>query len=43
LTVSEEKATSRDFTGKAIANYPNGDIYDGEWKEGVRIVYNEID
>ena len=27
---------SAGFTGKAIAVYPNGDVYDGEFVDGVR-------
>ena len=26
---NEVKQTSRGFTGRAVANYPNGDTYDG--------------
>ena len=27
--------TSKDFTGKGIATYPNGDVYDGGFVDGV--------
>ena len=33
---NEIKHTSRGYAGRAIANYPNGDIYDGYFVEGVR-------
>ena len=32
----EEKKTSRGYTSKAIAHYPNGDVYDGYFVEGIR-------
>jgi len=35
---NETKFTSRGYSGRAIANYPNGDIYDGYFVEGQRDV-----
>ena len=34
----EEKkvGTSRDYTGRGTAFYPNGDIYEGSYKNGIR-------
>lgn len=32
----ETKDSSRDYTGKAVATYPNGEIYDGEYVNGIR-------
>lgn len=32
----ETKTTSRGYTGKAVAQYPNGDVYEGYYVEGVR-------
>ena len=32
----EEKTTSRGYSGKAVAQYPNGDTYDGEFMDGIR-------
>lgn len=32
----ETKTTSRGYTGKAVAQYPNGDVYEGQYSEGVR-------
>lgn len=32
----ETKTTSRGYTGKAIAQYPNGDVYDGDFVDGHR-------
>jgi hypothetical protein len=32
----ETKTTSRGYTGKAIANYENGDVYDGDFANGIR-------
>ena len=32
----EVKTTSRGYSGKAIAQYPNGDTYDGEFMDGIR-------
>jgi radial spoke head protein 1 len=32
----ETKTTSRDYTGRAVAQYPNGDVYEGYYVEGVR-------
>jgi len=32
----EEKKQSRDYTGKATAYYPNGDIYEGDFAQGIR-------
>ena len=32
----EIKTTSRGYSGKAIAQYPNGDTYDGEFMDGIR-------
>lgn len=32
----EVKTTSRGYTGRAVANYPNGDAYEGYYVEGVR-------
>ena len=31
--------TSKDFTGKGIATYPNGDVYDGTFVDGVSQFY----
>ena len=28
--------TSRNYNGKGVATYPNGDIYDGYFKDGLR-------
>ena len=33
--VSNAHTSSRNFTGKATANYPNGDTYVGDFKDGV--------
>jgi radial spoke head protein 1 len=33
---SEEKDTSRGYSGKALAMYPNGDTYEGEFMDGIR-------
>ena len=33
---SETVDTSRHYTGKGVATYPNGDVYDGYFKEGLR-------
>ena len=33
---SETVETSRHYTGKGVATYPNGDIYDGYFKDGLR-------
>ena len=33
---SETVNKSYGYTGKGTATYPNGDIYDGEFVEGVR-------
>jgi hypothetical protein len=27
---------SRGYTGKAVASYPNGDVYDGDFADGIR-------
>jgi radial spoke head protein 1 len=32
----ETKTTSRGYTGKAQASYPTGDIYDGDFLDGIR-------
>ena len=32
----EEKTTSRGYSGKATALYPNGDTYFGEFMDGIR-------
>ena len=32
----ETKTTSRGYTGKAVAQYPNGDVYEGYYIEGER-------
>ena len=32
----ETKTTSRGYTGKALANYPNGDTYEGYYIDGIR-------
>ena len=32
----EQKTTSRGYSGKAVAMYPNGDTYDGEFMDGTR-------
>ena len=34
--------TSKDFNGKAIATYPNGDVYDGVFVNGVSFLMNSI-
>ena len=33
--ISNTHTSSRNFTGKATANYPNGDTYVGDFKDGV--------
>ena len=33
---NEVKPTSRNYNGKAVANYANGDSYDGMYSEGIR-------
>ena len=33
--LSQTHTSSRDYTGKATANYPNGDSYEGEFVNGV--------
>lgn len=35
---SETIADSHGFTGKGSATYPNGDIYKGEFKDGVSLI-----
>ena len=32
----ETKDTSRDYTGYATATYPNGEIYEGDFEDGIR-------
>ena len=32
----ETKTTSRGYSGKAVAQYPNGDTYEGEFMDGTR-------
>jgi len=32
----ETKSMSRGYTGKAVASYPNGDLYDGDFIDGIR-------
>jgi radial spoke head protein 1 len=32
----ETKSMSRGYTGKAVASYPNGDVYDGDFLDGIR-------
>ena len=32
----EEKKQSRDYSGKATAYYPNNDIYEGDFAQGIR-------
>lgn len=32
----EIKKMSRGYTGKAVASYPNGDVYDGDFLDGIR-------
>lgn len=32
----EKKTTSRGYTGKAQASYPSGDIYEGDFLDGIR-------
>jgi radial spoke head protein 1 len=32
----ETKTMSRGYTGKAVASYPNGDVYDGDYVDGIR-------
>ena len=32
----EEKSSSRNYNGKAVAKYPNGDVYDGQYINGIR-------
>ena len=36
VTEHGESKSSRNFTGRATAYYENGDIYDGEYVEGIR-------
>ena len=33
--IREALTKSYNFTGKGVATYPNGDIYDGHFVEGV--------
>ena len=33
--VSNTHTSSRNYTGKGTANYPNGDTYVGDFKDGV--------
>ena len=32
----ESKTMSRGYTGKASASYPNGDVYEGDFLDGIR-------
>lgn len=34
----EASNSSKDFTGKGLANYPNGETYDGDYVAGVGLV-----
>ena len=34
---SKTLKTSVDFTGKGVATYPNGDVFEGSFKNGVSI------
>lgn len=36
LNTGEEKTSSREFTGKGRAYYANGDVYEGDFRDGVR-------
>jgi len=36
LANNTESKSSRDFTGKGRAEYSNGDVYEGEYKDGLR-------
>ena len=36
---SKTLKSSVDFTGKGIASYPNGDVFEGAFKDGVSINY----
>jgi hypothetical protein len=36
----EPTNSSKDFTGKATATYPNGEIYEGLYLNGVKYVAN---
>ena len=35
-TGETRKTGSRNYTGRATASYPNGDIYEGDYVEGIR-------
>ena len=32
----EKKTMSREYAGKGTANYPNNDIYEGDFLDGIR-------
>ena len=34
-STGEERASSRNYTGSGVAEYPNGDKYEGEFDSGV--------
>lgn len=34
----EELKTSRHYNGKGVATYPNGDVYNGDFVDGVSIL-----
>ena len=38
LGTNTESKSSRDFTGRGRAYYSNGDIYEGEYVEGVSFI-----
>lgn len=39
----ETKNTSVEFTGKGKATYPNGDVYEGEFVDGVSYTFTSSD
>lgn len=43
LFLSNTHTSSRNYTGKGTANYPNGDSYTGDFKEGVSIQTKSIE
>jgi len=39
LADNTESKSIRDFTGRARADYSNGDVYEGDYVNGVRLLY----
>lgn len=39
IETGETSNSSRDFTGKGIATYPNGEIYEGSYLNGVKTCF----